>query len=125
MQLPEVSNVSALKDIDLEAVLRMAGSGAIGKLVEAESANQATMSKSLLIRENQYVSVSIYTKDIKLMIPVLNALCFNHAVSLIASKSTVCRPFRLHQGSLTGFLMALRGPPRMGKFSGGSLYRWR
>ena len=39
MQLPEVSNVSALKDIDLEAVLRMAESGVIGKLVEVESAN--------------------------------------------------------------------------------------
>ena len=39
LQLPEVSNVSALKDIDLEAVLRMAESGVIGKLVEVESAN--------------------------------------------------------------------------------------
>ena len=39
MQLPEVSNISALKDIDLEAVLRMAESGVIGKLVEVESAN--------------------------------------------------------------------------------------
>lgn len=38
MQIPEVSGISALKDIDLEAVLRMAESGVIGKLVEVESA---------------------------------------------------------------------------------------
>ena len=39
MKFPEVSNSPSLKEIDLEAVLRMAESGVVGKLVEVESAN--------------------------------------------------------------------------------------
>ena len=39
MKFPEVSNIPSLKEIDLEAVLRMAESGVVGKLVEVESAN--------------------------------------------------------------------------------------
>ena len=37
MKFPEVSNIPSLKEIDLEAVLRMAESGVVGKLVEVES----------------------------------------------------------------------------------------
>ena len=39
MKFPEVSNIPSRKDNDLEAVLRMAESGVVGKLVEVESAN--------------------------------------------------------------------------------------
>lgn len=39
MQLPRISCNDALKNIDLQAILLMAESGVIGKIVEVKSAN--------------------------------------------------------------------------------------
>ncbi|PWL46398.1 MAG: hypothetical protein DBY45_02565 [Clostridiales bacterium] len=64
--------------------------------------------------------VRVHTKDIKLTIPVPNALAFNHAVSLIASKALQksVPSVQITPRQFDRFWMALREVRReWGKFS--------
>ena len=72
--------------------------------------------------------VRVHTKDIKLTIPVPNALAFNHAVSLIASKALQksVPSVQITPRQFDRFWVALREVRREWEvFPGGSIYCWR